>query len=78
MISKAGEMFISWYSGMQCCSLKYLILVKSEIGSRKMDIFIENSLGLSCGCFMCVCVCVCVCFNKISLFSMLQIIIDCS
>ena len=35
MISKSGEMFISWYSGMQCFSLKYLILVKSQIGSSK-------------------------------------------
>ena len=35
MIFKAGEMFISWYSGIQCCSLQYLILVKSDIGSSK-------------------------------------------
>ena len=39
---------------------------------QQMDIFIENSLRLSCGFFMCVF------FSTICLFSMLQIIIDCS
>ena len=72
MKSKAGEMLISWYSGMQCCSLKYLILVKSEIGSRKW-IFLLRIVWVCPVGFLCVFF-----FNTICLFSMLQIIIDCS